>query len=64
MALIDGDYSEVLETTCDTSIVAVGSTLYEISGLGDLSKREMEVVDMASHDCITEDTPSSAKCYR
>lgn len=62
---VDGDYSEILDTSCGTSAVAVGSTVYELSGVGDLDSRELEVLDMTpSSTCVTADTPDTADCYR
>ncbi|CAM9861982.1 unnamed protein product, partial [Ectocarpus sp. 12 AP-2014] len=61
---VDGDYSEILDTSCGTSAVAVGSTVYELSGVGDLDSRGLEVLDMTpSSTCVTADTPDTADCY-
>ncbi|CBN78563.2 expressed unknown protein (Partial), partial [Ectocarpus siliculosus] len=61
---VDGDYSEILDTSCGTSAVAVGSTVYELSGVGDLDSRGLELLDMTpSSTCVTADTPDTADCY-
>lgn len=63
VAHVDGALSEVLETSCGKSIIAVDTTVYELSGV-DLVAREFAVLDMSASDCITKSTPSSADCYR
>lgn len=62
-ALVDGGYTEVLETSCGSSVIAIGSTIYELSGI-DLENRDLEVLTMSSDSCTTANTPSSADCYR
>ncbi|CAM9421106.1 unnamed protein product [Ascophyllum nodosum] len=63
MAHLDGVFSEILETTCDSTIIQLGETIYELSGL-DLTDRTLEVLDLSSDDCTaSSDTPSSADCY-
>eukprot|EP00904_Undaria_pinnatifida_P009231 jgi/Undpi1/5438/HiC_scaffold_2.g00717.m1 len=52
----------ILETSCDSSVIAVGSTVYELSGVT-LSSRTLEVLTMTSSDCADVDTPSTASCY-
>lgn len=60
---VDGDLSEILETSCGTWIFAVGSTIYELSDIGDLESRGIDVLEMFSDTCVTADTPSTADCY-
>lgn len=52
-----------METTCGSSIIAVGDTLYELSGV-DLIERKNDVVDMSSADCAEVDIAQPADCYR
>ena len=63
VASVNGGYSGVLETTCGSSIIAVGDTLYELSGV-DLIERDDDVVDMSSADCTGVDIDQPADCYR
>lgn len=66
MVSIDGEYSEIAETDCGTSVIAAGDTIYELSGV-DLGSRELEVVAMIADDgdCLTDTkAPSTADCYR
>lgn len=60
---VEGELSEISETSCGTSIFAVGSTIYELSGAADLESRGLGVLDMFSDACVTADTPSTADCY-
>lgn len=64
VASVDGALSEILETTCGTSIITVGgTTYYELSGIGDLESRSLGVFEMFSDSCVTSNTPSTAECY-
>lgn len=63
IALVGGDYSEILETVCGTSVIAVGSTLYELDGV-DLDSREFGVASLSTATCTLDDTwGPSAACY-
>lgn len=62
---MDGEHSDIAETSCGTSVMAVGSTVYELSGDGDLGTRSLEAVDMSAGDeCSITGVPSTAECYR
>lgn len=63
VASVNGGYSEVLETTCGSLIIAVGETLYELSGV-EFIDRETDLVDMSSAECSGVDTAQPADCYR
>lgn len=61
---VDGEHSEIAETSCGTSVMAVGSTVYELSGDGALGTRSLEAVEMsAGDDCSITGVPSTADCY-
>ncbi|CAM9521430.1 unnamed protein product [Scytosiphon promiscuus] len=62
VAKVEGGYSEVVETDCGALGIAVGSTLYELSGV-DLGDRTVEVVSMSADDCTVSNTPSGSDCY-
>ena len=54
----------ILETSCGTSVIAVGSTVYELSGVS-LTSRTLEVLTMSTSECSeVADAPSTASCYR
>lgn len=67
VASIEGELSEVVETSCDKLVIASGDTIYELSDV-DLGSRELEFVDMSADDCRREgasgDVPDDASCYR
>lgn len=63
VALVEGELTEVVETSCGKSVIAVGTTIFELSGV-DFGSREVGVVDMSSGDCTISSAPSSADCYR
>lgn len=63
MAKVEGEYSEVVETSCGALGIAVGSTVYELSGV-DLGDRTLEVVSMSSGDCTVSNAVSGSECYR
>lgn len=62
---VDGEYSEIAETECGTSVFAAGSTIYQLSGV-DLASRDLEAVDMTDDaDCASSSgAPATAECYR
>jgi len=63
---LDGEYSEIAETNCGTSIFAAGDTIFALTGI-DLVSREFEVVDMATDDgdCANSlGASDNAECYR
>ncbi|CAM9229122.1 unnamed protein product [Pylaiella littoralis] len=66
VASIEGELSEVVETSCDKLVIASGDTIYELSDV-DLGSRELEFVDMSADDCRREgasgDVPDDASCY-
>lgn len=64
IAKVGGEYMGILETSCGTSVIAVGSTVYELSGVS-LTSRTLEVVKMSISDCAeVANVPSSASCFR
>ena len=64
IAKVGGEYMGILETVCGTSVIAVGSTVYELSGVS-LASRTLEVLTMSTSECSeVADVPSSASCYR
>ncbi|CAM9521637.1 unnamed protein product, partial [Scytosiphon promiscuus] len=61
---VDGAHYGMLETTCGSSIIEVGGTIYELSGADDLENRDLEVLSMSpSPTCAVEDVPTTADCY-
>lgn len=64
VALIDGDHSAILDSSCGPQVVAVGDTLYELEGLDDFGNRDTAVVGMSSSSCVIPDVPSDADCFR
>lgn len=63
MVSVDGEYSDIAETSCGISIFTVDSTIYELNGI-DLIAREFEVVNMsADDDCSDPVTRDAAECY-
>lgn len=60
---MDGSYSGILETSCDTEAIAAGDTLYTLSDV-DLEERDFDVVSMSSDECPTVIIPTPADCYR
>lgn len=60
---MEGGYAGVLETTCGASIIAVGDTLYELSGV-DFIEREIDVIDMSPDECSGVEIDEPADCYR
>lgn len=64
VAKVGGEYMGILETSCGTSVIAVGSTVYELSGVS-LTSRTLEVLTMSASECSeVVDAPSTASCYR
>lgn len=63
IALVGDSYSDILQTSCDTAVVAAGDTLYTLSDV-ELTEREFDVVKMSSADCTTVDIARPADCYR
>lgn len=64
VAVVDNaQYLQVLETSCEKSLIAVGSTLYELSGV-DLRERKMGVVEMSPKDsCGFDEEADDAECF-
>lgn len=60
---MEGELTEIVETSCGKEVIAVGTTIYELSGV-DFGSRELEVVDLSSGGCTIPTAPSSADCYR
>lgn len=65
---VDGEYSEIAETSCGTSVFAVGSTIYELRDVT-LAPREFgefEVISMMADDgsCSFARTDNAPDCYR
>lgn len=60
---MNGGYSGVLETSCGSSAIAVGDTLYELSGV-EFTERDRTVIDMSSADCEEVTIAEPADCYR
>lgn len=63
VAFVEGELTEVVEASCGKEVIAVGTTIYELSGV-DFGSRELEVVDLSSGDCTISTAPASADCYR
>eukprot|EP00903_Cladosiphon_okamuranus_P014284 g13267.t1 len=64
---VDGEYSEIAETSCGTSVFAVGSTMYELHDVT-LAPREFgefEVISMMADDgsCSFTRTDDAPDCY-
>eukprot|EP00904_Undaria_pinnatifida_P009229 jgi/Undpi1/5436/HiC_scaffold_2.g00715.m1 len=62
VAFVNGGYSGVLETSCGSSAIAVGDTLYELSGV-EFTERDRTVIDMSSADCEEVTIAEPADCY-
>eukprot|EP00752_Nemacystus_decipiens_P004637 g4231.t1 len=62
VAHVEGELTEVVEASCGKEVIAVGTTIYELSGV-DFGDRELEVVDLSSGDCTISTAPSGAECY-
>ncbi|CAB1097604.1 unnamed protein product [Ectocarpus sp. CCAP 1310/34] len=66
VAKVEGEYSEVVETSCGSSAILVGSTVYELSGV-DFGGRSLGVADLSADDCagdgVIPTAPSDADCY-
>ncbi|CAN0002661.1 unnamed protein product, partial [Ectocarpus sp. 8 AP-2014] len=66
VAKVEGEYSEVVETSCGSSAILVGSTVYELSGV-DFGGRGLGVAELSADECagdgVIPDAPSDADCY-